>query len=197
MQRDQHQFCLKQHTKVEALEEPAPSSLSGPQKQSGSNRPGPEEGGCQGNRDSQLTRGERHLHINLGESVLYCYKVIKLRAGCLLKLRGALCLWRKSAKDRFTELFKVKEEAVPWKWAPGGRTWDDFTPWAGAGLQGKLASLCTVLCLHPDTSTPAQSSSVQPRTTRELDSLPTLSKARRQSSSYVKCDFSIFCLYFT
>lgn len=165
-QRNQHRFCLKQHTKEEALEEPAPSSLSGQQKQSGPNRPGPEEGGCQGNRDSQLTRGKRHLHINLGESVLYCYKVIKLRAGCLLKLRGAFVSGESQPRTGFTELFKVKEKAVPWKWA--GRTWDHFTPWAGAGLQGKLASRCTVLCLHPDTSTPAQSSSLQSRTTREL-----------------------------
>lgn len=71
-QRNQHQFCFKQHRNKEAPEEPAPSSRSGRQKQSGPNRPGPEEGGCQGNR------GERDLHINLGESVLYCYKVIKL-----------------------------------------------------------------------------------------------------------------------
>lgn len=114
-QRNQHRFCLKQHTKEEALEEPAPSSLSGQQKQSGPNRPGPEEGGCQGNRDSQLTRGKRHLHINLGESVLYCYKVIKLRAGCLLKLRGAFVSGESQPRTGFTELFKVKEKAVPWK----------------------------------------------------------------------------------
>lgn len=33
------------------------------------------------------------------------------------------------------------------------RKWGDFTPWAAAGLQGKLAmqpSVCPVLCPYPD-----------------------------------------------
>lgn len=44
-----------------------------------------------------------------------------------------------SAKDRFTELLKVKEKESIIVEVSGRRKWGDFTPRAGAGLQGKLA----------------------------------------------------------
>lgn len=86
------------------------------------------------------------LHINLGESVLYCIKSLSYWAGCLLKWRCTLSLEESQPRTRFTEQLKVKEKASLWKW--GGRKWADFTPWAWAGLQGELATLTPLCSFH-------------------------------------------------